>query len=78
MSPGRYAMSAAHRVPSPCRSKPEGFWSAPPVGRDNPGQAALPPPRGIAGLYSSFQLSGGLALGMESPPWCCCTIGPVT
>ena len=45
MSPVRSAMSAAHRVPSPYRSKPEGCWSAPPVGRGNPGQSALPPPQ---------------------------------
>ena len=45
MSPVRYTMSAAHRVPSPYRSKPEGCWRAPPVGRGNPRQSALPPPQ---------------------------------
>ena len=45
MFPVRYAISTAHQVPSPYRSKPEGCWRAPPVGRGNPGQSALPPPQ---------------------------------
>ena len=45
MSPVRSAMSVAYRAPSPNRSKPEGCWSAPPVGCSNPGQSASPPPQ---------------------------------
>ena len=36
------ALCALRNVPSPCRSKPESCWSAPPIGRGNPGQIGCP------------------------------------
>ena len=38
----------------PCRPKPEGFWRAPPVGRGNPRQSALPPLQKIPAHTSHF------------------------
>ena len=60
MSPARSATSA-HRVPSHACPSPRAAGAPFHIGYGRPGRSALPPPQGIAGLYTSFQPPGGLA-----------------
>ena len=68
MSSVRSATSAAHQVPSHSGPSPGAAGAPFHVGRSSPGRSALPPPQRIAGLYTSFQPPGGLALGMLRHP----------
>ena len=83
MSSVRSATSATHRAPSPYPSKPEGCWSASPVGRGNPGQSALPPPQKLLPHtpHSSHLIPATGRRGPVTRPGCtslpqrCCTTG---